>query len=76
MSGLFSALAKGLADWRRRSIARAELAALDDRALADIGLRRSDIPFVLAGARAPGAVERPVRRPQPANVNAAPRHAA
>ena len=36
------------ADWRQRQRAYAELAALDDRSLADIGLTRSDIPYVLS----------------------------
>ena len=33
--------------WRARERAFRELSALDDRALADIGLSRSDIPYVL-----------------------------
>ncbi len=44
-------LVGGLADrftaWRRRERAFAELSALDDRTLADLGLRRADIPFVV-----------------------------
>ena len=39
-----------LRDWRAREQAYAELMAMDDRALADIGIRRSDIPYVLANA--------------------------
>jgi uncharacterized protein YjiS (DUF1127 family) len=38
-----------LAEWRRREIARAELESLDDRTLADIGINRAEIPFVVAG---------------------------
>lgn len=34
-------------NWRARERAFRELSALDDRALADIGLSRSDIPYVL-----------------------------
>ncbi len=34
------------ADWRRRRQAAAELAGLSDRALADIGLTRQDIPVI------------------------------
>ncbi len=34
-------------NWRARERAFRELSVLDDRALADIGLSRSDIPFVL-----------------------------
>ena len=37
------------AEWRRREQAYAELSALDDRSLADIGLRRSEIDSVVAG---------------------------
>lgn len=54
-------------NWRARERAFRELSALDDRALADIGLSRSDIPFVLeqkpvdTGA-APEAANSNVRR--------------
>jgi uncharacterized protein YjiS (DUF1127 family) len=34
------------ADWRRRRRAYHELMALDDRSLADIGLRRTDISVI------------------------------
>jgi uncharacterized protein YjiS (DUF1127 family) len=37
-------------NWRARERAFRELSALDDRALADIGLSRSDIPYVLEPA--------------------------
>ena len=33
-------------EWRRRSRERAELAALDDRTLKDIGLTRADAEFL------------------------------
>ena len=35
-----------LQEWRRRSRERAELAALDDRTLKDIGLTRADAEFL------------------------------
>ena len=35
-----------LREWRRRSRERAELAALDDRTLKDIGLTRPDAEFL------------------------------
>jgi len=54
-------------NWRARERAYRELAALDDRSLADIGLTRGDIPFVLEGA---------ARRPQPINSNEPTRNAA
>jgi len=45
-------LAGALAGWRRRQRAYAELYALDDRSLADIGITRSEIPYVLSRAGA------------------------
>src|ERR1700757_4986879 len=36
-------------EWRRRERAYAELSVLDDRSLADIGISRAEIPFVVAG---------------------------
>jgi uncharacterized protein YjiS (DUF1127 family) len=51
LAAVFSALARPLIDrfaaWRRRERA-AELYAADARTLADLGLRRADIPFLLA----------------------------
>ena len=35
-------------EWRRRARSRAELAALDDRMLRDIGLTRADVWFEIA----------------------------
>jgi uncharacterized protein YjiS (DUF1127 family) len=35
-----------LREWRRRARDRAELAALDDRMLADIGISRADAEFL------------------------------
>ena len=40
---LLNSVREAFADWRRRERAYAELMALDDHALADIGIRRSDI---------------------------------
>ena len=49
MSLINLAVAKGgvWARWRRRRRAYCELTPLDDRSLADIGIRRTDIPAVL-----------------------------
>ncbi len=44
------ALALRYAEWREHRRAFAELSALDDRSLADIGISRSEIPYVLSHA--------------------------
>jgi uncharacterized protein YjiS (DUF1127 family) len=46
------AIASRYAAWRRNEQAFAELSSLDDRSLADIGITRAEIPYVLAHARA------------------------
>jgi uncharacterized protein YjiS (DUF1127 family) len=57
------------AEWRRRQVAYDELNALDDRSLADIGITRSDIPYLFsrdirdaARAQATGLVQNDNRR--------------
>lgn len=57
------------AEWRRRQVAYDELNALDDRSLADIGITRSDIPYLFsrdihdaARAQAAGLVQNDNRR--------------
>ena len=52
LGNLIHDLRAGLADWRQRNRAYAELAALDDRSLADMGITRSEIPYVLSHAPA------------------------
>ena len=47
LNGIFGALAQRFVAWRERERAFAELSALDDHTLADLGLRRSDIPMVV-----------------------------
>jgi uncharacterized protein YjiS (DUF1127 family) len=47
---LFVAARDALVERRRRHRAYAELAALDDRSLADIGIHRSQIPAIVEGA--------------------------
>lgn len=64
ISQTFRALAERYSDWRRRQQAFAELAQLDDRSLADIGITRSEIPYVLSHA-----AERPAETGTPANSN-------
>jgi uncharacterized protein YjiS (DUF1127 family) len=46
---LFAAAREALAEWRRKQQAYGELMALDDRSLADIGIRRSEIPAIVEG---------------------------
>jgi uncharacterized protein YjiS (DUF1127 family) len=46
---LFVSAGKALSAWRRRERAYAELMALDDRSLADIGIRRSQIRALVEG---------------------------
>jgi uncharacterized protein YjiS (DUF1127 family) len=49
LATLFTALAQRFIAWRERERAFAELNALDDHTLADLGLRRADIPMVVFG---------------------------
>ena len=76
LGGAFRAVAKSFAEWRRREVARAELELLDDRTLADIGLRRSDIPLALDGAYVPRGREISVQPAFAANANLSDRVAA
>ena len=46
---LFAAVRHAFNEWQRRQQAYAELMALDDRSLADIGIRRSEIPAIVEG---------------------------
>jgi uncharacterized protein YjiS (DUF1127 family) len=47
----FISAGKAFAEWRRREHAYAELMALDDHSLADIGIRRSQIGALIDGVR-------------------------
>jgi uncharacterized protein YjiS (DUF1127 family) len=46
---LFASGWSQLSQWRRREQAYSELMALSDRDLADIGVRRSEIPAIVEG---------------------------
>ena len=46
---LFVAARDSIANWRQRQRAFGELMALDDRSLADIGIRREEIRAVVEG---------------------------
>ena len=61
---LLDAVRHGFAEWRRKQLAYAELMSLDDRSLADIGIRRSDIPAVVEGFHE--KARRPVEARDPA----------
>jgi uncharacterized protein YjiS (DUF1127 family) len=47
LTGFLGAIADRFTAWRERERAFNELSALDDRTLADLGLRRGDIPYVV-----------------------------
>jgi len=49
---------RAFAQWRRREQTYAELRALDDHSLADIGIRRSDIRAICEGSCAAAPVPR------------------
>ena len=61
---LFVTARNGWAGWRKRQRAYSELMMLDDRALADIGIRRTDIPVVVEGFHE--KARRPVEARDPA----------
>jgi uncharacterized protein YjiS (DUF1127 family) len=48
LSRLFKGLAERYKAWRQREQAYRELSALDDRSLADIGISRAEIPYLVA----------------------------
>ena len=51
---------RSFSDWRRREQAYAELIALDDHSLADIGIHRSQIGGLVDGVRMPGRSSPPI----------------
>ena len=55
---LLNSAREAFADWQRRERACAELMALDDHSLADIGIRRSDIRAICEGSYATAPVPR------------------
>jgi uncharacterized protein YjiS (DUF1127 family) len=50
LGNLIHGLSVAVIGWRERQRALVELARLDDRSLADIGITRSEIPYVLSRA--------------------------
>ena len=61
---VFIAAASAWADWRQRRRSYGELMALDDRSLADIGIRREEIRAIVEGVQA-----EPRRAPAPAEAS-------
>ena len=61
---LLISVGRRFSDWRRRQHAYAELMALDDHSLADIGLHRSQIASLVEGYRMPPAPSAPVPFPK------------
>ncbi len=61
MFTIVTAAVRGFRAWQERQRVLNELYSMDDRSLADIGLRRADIPFAVGNTQADLAVEaRPV----------------
>ena len=60
MLTIVSAAVRGIRAWQERQRVLNELYAMDDRSLADIGLRRADIPFVVSAQTDLAIEARPV----------------
>lgn len=72
---LFVAARSAIARWHQRQRAYGELMALDDRSLADIGIRREQIRAIVDGyhaaaQRAPAPARAPAPRHRPAGLAA------
>ena len=69
---LFVAARAAIARWRERQRAYGELMALDDRSLADIGLRREEIRAAVEGYydEEPRRAPAPTRAPAPSHRHA------
>ncbi|MGE5202073.1 MAG: DUF1127 domain-containing protein [Acidobacteriota bacterium] len=72
MASVISSFVTRVRAWVARERAFRELAALDDRALSDIGISRGEIPFVFQMKPA----ERVAPRIEPTIANSNVRHAA
>jgi uncharacterized protein YjiS (DUF1127 family) len=57
MTNLLISAGRAFSEWRRRQQTYAELMALDDHSLADIGIHRSQIGAPVEGVRVPGPAE-------------------
>lgn len=72
---LFISAGRAFSEWRRRQRAYGELMALDDRSLADIGIRRSQIRALLDGEDVRGRDIEPARSPEASSFWTAQGHA-
>jgi uncharacterized protein YjiS (DUF1127 family) len=68
---LLASARNAMAEWRRRERAYGQLMALDDRSLADIGIRRSEIASLVHGVHGSAWSAGSTRKPQAAE-NATP----
>ena len=59
---------KSFSDWRHRDRAYAQLMALDDHSLADIGIHRSQIGGLIDGVRMPDPCASPILLPKGENL--------
>ncbi len=55
---LIGAAGHALSEWHHKQQAYSELMSLDDRALADIGIRRCEIPAIVEGHRSDSQKQR------------------
>jgi uncharacterized protein YjiS (DUF1127 family) len=68
MLSIVPTLVAKLRGWQERQRVLNELYAMDDRGLADIGLARGDIPYVVKGT-APAVLPSPLARELPVPAN-------
>jgi uncharacterized protein YjiS (DUF1127 family) len=61
---LLLSVGRSFSEWRRRDRAYAQLMALDDHSLADIGIHRSQIAGLIEGVSMPGGSAQPARFPK------------
>jgi uncharacterized protein YjiS (DUF1127 family) len=64
MVNLLISAGRAFSQWRRREQTYAELMALDDHSLADIGLHRSQIGALVDGVRVPDPSLLPISFPR------------
>jgi len=60
MFTILSSAIRGFRAWQERQRVLNELYSMDERSLADIGLRRADIPFAITGQAGLAVETRPV----------------